>query len=250
MPTSNDDHVNPNTTNPYRKMVLDAVGLTSILIPSSEPIEEPPNANAKKFYHMLKVTDTSIWDGCTSHSQLSIVSRLLNLKSKKRFLKKGFNQTVQLMKEVMPSGSKIPEDFYQMKKLVSSLGLLVEKIDVCINGCMLFWKDDMNKRECKICGHARCMQRKLGKKKRYKEVSYKKMYYFPLTWRLQMLFASNKIAEHMRWHAKSKSKDDKMSHPRDIEAWKHFNQSHPEFVEEVRKVRLRLCTDGFVPFGI
>ncbi|WP_227642761.1 hypothetical protein, partial [Klebsiella pneumoniae] len=114
----------------------------------------------------------------------------------------------------MPSDIKILDDFYRVKKLISGLGLPVEKNDVCINGCMIYWKDDMNKRECEICGHACSMRRKVGKKKRYKEMSYKKMHYFPLTLRLQRLFASNKTAENMQWHAGSKSEDDKMSHPR------------------------------------
>ncbi|XP_074277752.1 uncharacterized protein LOC141601375 [Silene latifolia] len=40
-----------------------------------------------------------------------------------------------------------------------------------------------------------------------------------------------------------------MSHPSDGEAWKHFDQQHPQFSSEPRNVRLGLCTDGFQPFG-
>ncbi len=40
-----------------------------------------------------------------------------------------------------------------------------------------------------------------------------------------------------------------MSHPSDGEEWKQFDQLHPEFAQESRNVRLRLCTDGFAPFG-
>jgi hypothetical protein len=40
-----------------------------------------------------------------------------------------------------------------------------------------------------------------------------------------------------------------MAHPSDGEAWKHFDQMHPEFAKEPRNVRLGLCTDGFAPFG-
>jgi hypothetical protein len=51
---------------------------------------------------------------------------------------KYFNQMVQLMKKVAPDRNKIPDDFYEMKKLVSELGLPVQKIDTCTNRCMLY----------------------------------------------------------------------------------------------------------------
>jgi len=38
-------------------------------------------------------------------------------------------------------------------------------------------------------------------------------------------------------------------HPSDGEAWKHFNSVHPHFLAESRNAHLRLCTEGFNPFG-
>jgi len=38
-------------------------------------------------------------------------------------------------------------------------------------------------------------------------------------------------------------------YPSDGEAWKHFNSVHPHFSAKSRNMRLRLCTDGFNPFG-
>ena len=150
---------------------------------------------------MLRAADTPIWEGCQNHSQLSVVARLLNIKSENNMSEKCFNQVAQLMKEVLPQGNKMIDDFYQTKKLVAGLGLPVQKIDVCPNGCMLYWKDDMHKRECKFCGHDRYMHRKkVGKNKQKKEIALKKMYYFPITPRLQRLYAFKTTAEHMRWH--------------------------------------------------
>ena len=40
-----------------------------------------------------------------------------------------------------------------------------------------------------------------------------------------------------------------MAHPFDGEAWKHFNNMHPHFSVESRKVHLGLCIDRFNPFG-
>ena len=77
---------------------------------------------------------------------------------------------------------------------------------------------------------------------------YKKIYYFPLTLRLQWLYASEATAKSMRWHDDHFVEDGEMRHCSDSPAWKHFNAMHPSFVAECRNVRLGLCTDGFQPF--
>ncbi|KAG8383964.1 hypothetical protein BUALT_Bualt04G0068600 [Buddleja alternifolia] len=62
--------------------------------------------------------------------------------------------------------------------------------------------------------------------------------------KLQRLYTS---AEHMRWHKESLGEEGKLLHPRDGEAWKHFDCTHPTFVAETRNVRLACSTDGFSP---
>ena len=75
------------------------------------------------------------------------------------------------------------------------------------------------------------------------------MYYFPLTPRLQRLYASKATANDMRWHKEHNTEEGVMRHCSDSPAWKHFDQIHPSFSVESRNVRLGLCTDGFKPFG-
>ena len=41
-----------------------------------------------------------------------------------------------------------------------------------------------------------------------------------------------------------------MCHPSDGQAWKHFDQTYPDFAAEPRNVRLGLCADGFSPFAM
>ena len=71
------------------------------------------------------------------------------------------------------------------------------------------------------------------------------MYYFPLTPRLQRLYASKTTANDMRWHKEQNTEEGVMRHCLDSPAWKHFDQIHPSFAVESRNVRLGLCTDGF-----
>ncbi|KAK8921612.1 hypothetical protein KSP39_PZI020469 [Platanthera zijinensis] len=51
----------------------------------------------------------------------------------------------------------------------------------------------------------------------------------------------------MRWHKENIGDEGKLCHPRDGEAWKHFDRSQPTFAAEPRNVRLALSTDGFNP---
>ncbi|KAK4383736.1 hypothetical protein Sango_2749400, partial [Sesamum angolense] len=41
-----------------------------------------------------------------------------------------------------------------------------------------------------------------------------------------------------------------MCHPSDAEAWKHFDETHPDFATKPRYVRLGLCVDSFAPHGM
>lgn len=205
---------------------IDATGSSFDIPQFPSTIEEPPNAEPQKFYDMLKVVDTPIWEACENHLQLSVTTLLLNIKVE-NMSEKCFNQVCQLMKEVFPSGNKMTNDFYQTKKLVIDLGLPVHKIDICPNGCMLYRKDDIHRRECKFCGHDRYMrQKKVVKNKQKKEIALK-MYYFLITPRLQILYASEMTIEHMRWHAESQIEDGIMNYPRDGEPWKYFDYTHP-----------------------
>ena len=153
------------------------------------------------------------------------------------------------MSELLPSDNVMIDSFYSTKKLVQGLGLHVEKIHCCINGCMIYWGEDSELASCKFCHHPRFRRPMRGSHKQKTNVPYKKMYYFPLAPRLQRLFASNATAKDMRWHAEHESEDGVMRHCSDSEAWKHFNQTHPDFATESRNVRLGLSTDGFNPFG-
>ncbi|KAI5407283.1 hypothetical protein KIW84_053510 [Lathyrus oleraceus] len=74
-----------------------------------------------------------------------------------------------MLKSVCPVQKCLPENYYQATQLVSKLGLKVEKIDCCKNGCMLYYKDDSKLSECKFCNAPRFIPRKTGMGK-YKDI--------------------------------------------------------------------------------
>ncbi|KAL0462638.1 UNVERIFIED_CONTAM: hypothetical protein Slati_0151400 [Sesamum latifolium] len=73
----------------------------------------------------------------------------------------------------------------------------------------LYWKDDVDLEYYKFCEDARA------------------------------------TVEHMVWHATHQTDEGSLRHPSNAEAWRHFDQTYPNFVEEPRNLRLGLCTDGF-----
>ncbi|KAL2240148.1 UNVERIFIED_CONTAM: hypothetical protein Sindi_0656000 [Sesamum indicum] len=128
----------------------------------------------------------------------------------------------------------LPRDYYSTEKLIKDLGLPIEKIDTCKNDCMLYWKDDVYLEYCKfveMLGTSRC-----GSETPLQEVP--------------RLYATGAIAEHMMWHATYQMEEGSICHPFDAKARKHFDLMYPDFAEELRNVRLSLCTDGFATWAI
>nr|XP_033511698.1 uncharacterized protein LOC117276480 [Nicotiana tomentosiformis] len=155
--------------NPYRQMVLDAVGpnfgpglswksynntepeSSNFYEPSMEAepnpsmeeepnpsMDEEPNLECQRFYDLLQAADAKLYPG-SSLSQLVVVFRMLNIKMENTLSQRGYNQMIQLLKEALREDNTILDNYYETKKLVRSLGLPVKKIDCCNSGCMLYW---------------------------------------------------------------------------------------------------------------
>ena len=77
-----------------------------------------------------------------------------------------------------------------------------------------------------------------------KKIAENTMRYFPITPRLQRLYMCRKIAFFCRWHIEGRVDDGVMRHPADSKAWKHFDETHPDFKSEPRNLRLCLAGDG------
>ncbi|XP_078158220.1 uncharacterized protein LOC144553916 [Carex rostrata] len=215
--------------------------------------EETPQGAAKKWFDMMEASQTPLWKfnatgemKCETHTVLSLVTRAIALKSKHQWSQRGFDDMLQLMKNTLPCGEQMPENFYQAKRLVDELGMDHEKIDVCPNFCMLYYKANKDKTECDVCHESR--YKPIGSSG--KLVPQKQLRYLPITPRLQKLYMTKTGAKNMRWHKEGvRHKAPLMVHPADGEAWKEFSRRYPGFADECRNVVLGLTTDGFMPFN-
>ncbi|XP_019226844.1 PREDICTED: uncharacterized protein LOC109208231 [Nicotiana attenuata] len=183
----------PGSPTSYHRMVLDAAG------PSFDPIDrdELPNPDAQKFYDMIDSTNQEVWPSCETHSQLSAVARLLHIKSEHHLSDRCFDDICQYVNEMIPPDNLMPNNFYETKKLMQGMNMPVEKIHSCINACMIYWGEDSELSHCKFCRHPRYKPTRQISNSKRNLVPFKHMYYFPLTPRLQRLYASDMTAAHM-----------------------------------------------------
>jgi hypothetical protein len=174
----------------------------------------------RNFYRLLVVLDEKVHDG-TNLTILQAVTCLMGMKSKYNFSNQFYTDIMKLIIDLIPA-KHMRKDLYQSKKIVASLGMNYEKIDVCEKNCMLFRKEPEDDIEYMYCGRSRYMKvvNKDGASVTTKVV-VKQLHYMPITPRLKWLYLSKETAKQMKWHKEGKrdSKDpDIMSHPADSEA--------------------------------
>jgi hypothetical protein len=80
------------------------------------------------------------------------------IKSKFVFSNNCYNELFNLISKVFPPNHKMLKDVYQCRKLLSGLGMDHQKIDVCPDNCMLFWKDHDNDNKCLKSGKSRYVE--------------------------------------------------------------------------------------------
>ncbi|XP_047170715.1 uncharacterized protein LOC124839018, partial [Vigna umbellata] len=218
---------------------------------TSKKIEEASNEDTQRFYNILLDANQPLYEGA-SDSKLSMCVRLLACKSNWNIPNQCLDFIAKMVMDGTPIKSSLPKTYYDAKKCVSKLGLQSQRIDCCVDGCMLFYDNEYGKNdgallECKFCGKPIYQPRNTGATTT-KEVPVKSMFYLPLIPRLQRMYASTQTAGHMTWHYQNRSTNGVLRHPCDGEAWKHFDSVYPDFGIEPHNVQLSLCSDDFNPY--
>jgi hypothetical protein len=159
------------------------------------------------------------------------------LKSKYNFSNQCYNDIIKLIIDLIPSKHNKSKDLYQSKKILASLGMNYEKIDVCEKNCMLFWKEHKDNIEYMHCGRSQYVNvvNEDGVSVTTK-LAAKQLHYMPITPRLKQLFLSEERVKQMRWHKEWQhdSKDsDIMSHHADDETWQALKHFYLEFARDL-----------------
>ena len=90
-----------------------------------------------RFHDVVHAAEQPLWNGCIQ-PQLRVVVELVHIKVKSHISQFIYDRISQWADHILCRDHNLPQDYYSMKKLIRDLGLLVEKIDACKNGCMLY----------------------------------------------------------------------------------------------------------------
>jgi hypothetical protein len=147
--------------------------------------EDPPTREVQKVFNMLRASEESLHEH-TIVSILAFVTRITSIKSKFTFSNKCYKELLSLFSDVLPSNHKMLKDMYQSKKLLSALGMEYEKIDVCKDNYMIFYKEHKNETKCLKCGKSRFVEvvNEDGEKVTTK-TAHKQLCYMPLMPRMK-----------------------------------------------------------------
>jgi len=122
----------------------------------NDQVHEEPTQEAKRFYDMLVAANTPLYDVCQEgHSQLSLADRFMNHKVDHNLSENCMDGWAETFTKYLPEGNKATGSYYEIETLMQKLGLSYHTFDVCIDNCMLFWKDDEKLEHCKFCGKPR-----------------------------------------------------------------------------------------------
>ncbi|KAL0290145.1 UNVERIFIED_CONTAM: hypothetical protein Scaly_2680900 [Sesamum calycinum] len=189
------------------------VGTSSYVYGGGGPYDYDELGLTDHFFNVVHAVDQPLWDSC-NESQLGVIAELVNIKVDGHISERIYDRISLWGNRILPPDHTLPEDYYSTKKL-----------------------DDVDLDYCKFCGDGRYKPAR-GRDPHLKKSPYAILRYLPLTPRLQRLYSSRAIVEHMIWHATHQTNERSMCHPSNAEAWKHFDRMDPDFVEEPRNVQL------------
>ncbi|XP_071718785.1 uncharacterized protein [Rutidosis leptorrhynchoides] len=193
-----------------------------------------------------------LYTGCMNFTKLFAVIQLVNLKSNNGWSDTSFTSLLELLNKMLQEGNELPVSTYQAKKLMCPMGLEIQRIYACLNDCMLYRNEDKDLHQCKVCGTSRYKRGKptdnVDSDVSENGPPAKLLWYLPIIPRLKRLFANEKDAKLLHWHAEDRKNDGKMRHVVDLLQWKNIDKDFGEFGDEIRNIRFGLSSDGINPF--
>jgi hypothetical protein len=104
-------------------MLMDAMRMNQGNVSQCSIIEEDLNADASRFFDLLKDSDEPLWDGCTNQGKLSAVAQVFTIKSDHGLSEAGYDKIIEWVRSILPEGNRLKENFYAAKSIMKPLGL-------------------------------------------------------------------------------------------------------------------------------
>ncbi|XP_006596670.1 uncharacterized protein [Glycine max] len=205
------------------------------------------------YYESLDTDSTTpLYMGCTKYTRLSAVLGLVNLKARFGWSDKSFNESLLLLKNMLPVDNTLPKNHYKAKKILCPVGMEYHKIHACPNDCISYRHQFAEKRSCPTCGASRYKVKSDESSvdgSTYKDCPSKVCWYLPVIPRFKRLFANAQDAKNLTWHVDGRIKDGLLRHPADSPQWKSIDELYSKFGQDPRNLRVGLTSDGMNTFG-
>ncbi|KAK1694415.1 hypothetical protein QYE76_011112 [Lolium multiflorum] len=146
-------------------------------------LEKTKGAKRKSKLEQLEIdSNTPLYDSGRGlgESRLRVALDVLQMKAKHGWTDTSVDDILEYVKDLLPAGNTCPGSLAEAKRITCPLDLPHEKYHACINDCIMYRKEHMDKTKCPVCEAERY---KKGKKKAPRKV----VWYFPLAPRLQRL---------------------------------------------------------------
>ncbi|PNX59693.1 hypothetical protein L195_g059814, partial [Trifolium pratense] len=112
--------------NEMNDMISDALGFNVVNngLEDEYDGDELPNAEAQRFFNLLRETNEPLFEGSTD-SKLTVCVKLLGIKSQYLVPELAMDLIAKLVLETTPISARgdLPQTYYEAKQLVSKLGL-------------------------------------------------------------------------------------------------------------------------------
>ena len=99
---------------------------------------------AKKFPKFLKKTYQEFFCGCKKHNTLSFILELFHKKCMNGWSNKSFTKLLDTLRETFLEGETLPKSSYEVKKIISELGLRYEKKFIFIQIVVCYFGKNMS----------------------------------------------------------------------------------------------------------
>jgi hypothetical protein len=238
-------------------MLLEGYGMYDTATVGSEEDEDDDQADeevelqfdAETYRKLVLDGSSELYTGCKKFSKLQFLVKLLNIKNIWGIPNGCFDAFLSLIKEALPEGQDLPNNFHASRKYIKDVGVGYESIHACKHDCIMYRGRYSQAEQCPVCKTSRWKSIKTGiDGKRVYKTPEKVIRHFKLKHRVRRLFLSSKTSPDMVWHSTGRTKDGLLRHPADSPAWKSFDEQHQWFSAEPRNIRFALATDGFNPF--
>ncbi|KAL9690725.1 hypothetical protein QQ045_011133 [Rhodiola kirilowii] len=139
----------------FQNMIADVAGPSWDVPNNASTLPHEPNEIARKFYNLFKSSCDPAYEGCTTETELSMHMKLLQTKTDYNLSEAAYNSICQIIQSLADSNNRLPKSFSQSKKFVKDLDMGYTRIDVCENGCMIYYAEFESLTVCPFCDESR-----------------------------------------------------------------------------------------------